>query len=61
MLLGGTVFSLLEEEAGMAACVEMAARPPEGGGAAAIESAFGRSAAEVERQWRSRLDELRAA
>jgi hypothetical protein len=61
VLLGGTVFALLEEQAGMAACVEMAARPPDGGGATAIESAFGRSAAEVERQWRARLDELRAA
>jgi hypothetical protein len=61
VLLGGTVFALLEEEAGMAACVEMAARPPAGGGATAIESAFGRSAAGVERQWRARLDELRAA
>jgi hypothetical protein len=61
VLLGGTVFALLEEEAGMAACVRMAATPPDGEGGTAIESAFGRSAADVQRQWRARLDELRAA
>lgn len=61
VLLGGTVFALLEQEAGMAACVEMAASPPQEGGQTAIESAFGRSAAAVERDWRARLDELRAA
>ena len=61
VLLGGTVFGLLEEEAGMGACVQLAARPPEARGEAAIESAFGRSSAEVEREWRARLDELRAA
>jgi hypothetical protein len=61
VLLGGTVFDLLEQQAGTAACVRLAARPPEAGGAAAIESAFGRPAAEVEREWRARLDELRAS
>jgi hypothetical protein len=61
VLLGGTVFALLEEERGADACVQLAARPPEPGGEAAIESAFGRPVAEVERQWRTRLDELRAA
>ena len=61
VLLGGTVFALLEEEAGVDACVQLAARLPKSGGGAAIESAFGRSAADVERQWRTRLDELRAA
>lgn len=61
VLLGGTVFALLEDEAGIDACAELAARPPEEGGGAAIESAFGRSVANVEREWRARLDELRAA
>ena len=60
VLLGGTVFALLEEEAGPDACARLAARLPEPGGAAAIETAFGRSAADVERQWRARLDELRS-
>jgi hypothetical protein len=61
VLLGGTVFAMLEDEAGLDACVRLAARPPESGGEAAIETAFGRSVAEVERQWRTRLDELRAS
>ena len=61
VLLGGTVFALLDDEFGPAACAQLAARLPEAGGGAAIESAFGRPAADVERQWRARLDELRAA
>ena len=61
VLLGGTVFALLEDEAGIDACAELAARPPLEGGGAAVESAFGRSVASVEREWRARLDELRAA
>ncbi|HEX8066055.1 MAG TPA: hypothetical protein VF520_05975 [Thermoleophilaceae bacterium] len=59
-LLGGTVFALLEEGAGPEACVELAARRPERG-RAAIEQAFARPLAEVERHWRERLDGLRAA
>ena len=61
VLLGGTVFALLEEQDGPAASVRLAARPPDAGGEAAIQQAFGRSAAGVERDWRRRLDELRAA
>jgi hypothetical protein len=61
VLLGGTVFALLEDEAGIGACVRLAARLPESGGGAAIQQAFGRPASEVEADWRRRLDELRAA
>jgi hypothetical protein len=61
VLLGGTVFGLLEEAAGAEACVRLAARLPESGGRAAIQEAFGRPASEVEGDWRRRLDELRAA
>lgn len=61
VLLGGTVFAQLEEEAGVEACVRLAARLPDEGGGAAIRQAFGRPAAEVEADWRLRLDELRAA
>jgi hypothetical protein len=61
VLFGGTVFAMLEEEAGPDACVRLAARPPEAGGESAIKQAFGRSASEVEADWRRRLDDLRAA
>ena len=61
VLLGGTVFAQLEEEAGIEECVKLAARLPEQGGRAAVQQAFGRPAADVERDWRLRLDELRAA
>jgi hypothetical protein len=61
VLLGGTVFALLEEEAGVDACVRLAARLPESGGEAAIQQAFGRPASEVAADWRRRLDEVRAA
>ena len=61
VLLGGTLFAMLEDEQGIDACVRLAARLPEAGGRAAIEHAFGRPASEVEAGWRTRLDELRAA
>ncbi|HEX8744321.1 MAG TPA: hypothetical protein VF712_14415 [Thermoleophilaceae bacterium] len=61
VLLGGTVFAMLDDERGPDACARLAARPPDAGGEAAIESAFGRSPAAVEREWRARLDELRAS
>jgi hypothetical protein len=60
-LLGGTVFALLEEAEGPEACVRVAGRLPQGGGAAAIELAFARPLSEVERDWRYFLDELRSA
>lgn len=61
VLLGGTVFAMLEDEAGPEECVRLAARPPDLGDEAAIQQAFGRPASDVEADWRRRLDELRAA
>jgi hypothetical protein len=58
-LLGGTVLALLERGAGIGACVEMASTLEPGGPRAAIERAFGRSCAEVERDWRAHLDGFR--
>jgi hypothetical protein len=60
-LLGCTVFDLLEREAGRAASADLVTRRPVGDGRAAIERAFGRSAAAVEREWRAALDALAAA
>jgi hypothetical protein len=57
-LLGGTVFRLLEREAGLAACVELARRLDPAGPEHAIERAFGRPLFEVERDWRASLDAL---
>ena len=54
-LLGGTVFRLLEHEAGRAACVELATRLDPAGPDHAIERAFGRPFADVERDWRAAL------
>jgi len=55
-LLGCTVFGTFEREAGRAACVELMTRLPSDGARQAIENAFGRSAAAVERDWRAELD-----
>jgi hypothetical protein len=56
-LLGGSVFRLLEREAGRAACVELAsARLDAAGAEHAIERAFGRERFEVERDWRASLE-----
>ena len=61
-LLGGTVFSLLEEQDGRGAPVALAqATRDDDGPRRAIEWAFGRRAASVERDWRGYLDSLKAA
>jgi hypothetical protein len=60
-LLGGTIFSLLEQERGPQAVVELARsrlhHPP----LVPIERAFDRPGAAVERDWRDYLGSLRAA
>ena len=54
-LLGGTVLSLLERERGAAAVVELTRRLDPQGATVALARAFGRPAAEVERDWREYL------
>jgi hypothetical protein len=58
MLLGGTVFGLLEREQGRRAGVELATRLHPDGANAAIERAFGGHRFEVEAAWRRYLTEL---
>jgi hypothetical protein len=60
-LLGGTVFSLLEQEDGASAAVALASSRDDDGPRRAIEWAFGRRAAEVERDWRDYLASLKAS
>src|SRR3954468_13340166 len=60
-LLGGTVYSLLEREAGLDAAVALAEAPEDSRPRRTIERAFGRSAAAVERDWRDYLGSLSAA
>ena len=54
-LLGGTVFTLLDETVGEHACVELASTLPQEGARVAIERAFGRPFVEVEHAWRQHL------
>src|SRR5215212_381399 len=62
MLLGGTIFSMLEREAGPAAAVALAlSRLDDHGARAVLVDAFGRPFASVERDWRAELDSLSAA
>jgi hypothetical protein len=60
-LLGGTVFALLEREAGPHAAVELAMTPDSSTPKHALESVFGRSLGALARDWRGYLDSLRAA
>ena len=59
-LLGGTLFSLLDEDRGVEATVALAETRLSTTERQAIEDAFGRPAASVERDWRELLDDLRA-
>src|SRR4051812_11882726 len=58
LLLGGTVFALLEREKGIDAAVALAAQPEARAPRMTIERAFGRAAAGVERDWRDYLSSL---
>jgi len=58
LLLGGTVFALLEREQGWRACVRLACEPLEGGAMEALQNAFGRHRSEVGPVWRRYLTEL---
>ncbi len=61
MLLGATVFSLLERQEGARAAAELATSPLDGGPRVLLAEAFGRQTAAVERDWRDELDSLRAS
>jgi hypothetical protein len=61
MLLGGTIFDLLEREHGARAAAALALRPLERGPRSLLVDAFGRQLASVERDWRASLESLSAA
>lgn len=61
LLLGGTVFALLEEAAGPRAAASLAAAIPTERPQTALAHAFERPLDEVARDWRAYLDKLRAA
>lgn len=60
MLLGGTVFALLERLEGPTAAAQFATSPLDEGPRALIAVAFGRQTPSVERDWRAALDSLTA-
>jgi len=60
LLLGGTIFTLLERGAGTTACVTLASTLDPAGPRAAIERAFSRPVEEVEEDWREYLEGLLA-
>ncbi len=60
LILGGTVFSLLDEEAGPRAAVALARAIPAERPETALAHAFGRPLGEVSRDWRDYLDDLRS-
>jgi hypothetical protein len=60
-LLGGTVFAMLDEERGADDAVALAATREDVRDRPAIERAFGRPAASVERDWRDYLASLSAS
>jgi hypothetical protein len=59
MLLGGTIFTLLERLEGPRAAARLATSPLDAGPRTLIAEAFGRQTASVERDWRGQLDALR--
>jgi len=61
MLLGGTVFDLLERDRGTAAAAALATSSLERGQRSVLADAFGRQLASVERDWRASLDSLTAS
>jgi hypothetical protein len=54
-LLGGTVFTLLDDVAGEQACIQLATALHQGGARPALERAYGMHLVEVERKWRDHL------
>jgi hypothetical protein len=58
LILGGTIFDLLDRHAGPEACVRMASRLHRDGARGNLELAFDARMREIERAWRSHLDEI---
>ena len=58
LILGGTVFDLLDRHAGPDACVRMVSRLHRQGPRGNLELAFEARMPEIERAWRSHLDEI---
>lgn len=58
LILGGTVFDLLERHAGPNACVRMASRLHRDGPSGNLELAFEARMRDIERAWRMHLDEI---
>src|SRR3954452_25109063 len=58
LILGGTVFDLLERHAGPGACVRMASRLHREGPRGNLELAFEARMRDIERAWRMHLDEI---
>jgi hypothetical protein len=61
MLLGGTVFTLLEREHGLRAAAALATSDLERGPRSVLVDAFGRQLTGVEQDWRALLDSLTAS
>jgi hypothetical protein len=61
LVLGGTVFGMLEQERGPGACADLALTPEWSRAEKAIESAFGRPVASVKRGWVDYLAALTSA
>jgi hypothetical protein len=59
MILGGTIFDLLERERGPDACDVLASRLRRDGPRKALELAFGGRFRDIEREWRDYLRRLR--
>lgn len=60
-LLGGSLFAMLEQEAGTRAAAYLATSPLEQGSRSLLHGAFERPAAAIERDWRDYLASLSAA
>lgn len=58
VILGGTIFDLLDRHAGPEACAMLASRLRREGAQASLEIAFDASMREIEKAWRHHLDEI---
>jgi hypothetical protein len=58
LILGGTVFDMLDRHAGPDACVRMASRLHRDGARGTLELAFEARMRDIERAWRMHLDEI---